>query len=103
MSEYQAWLYLAELWDDAKPNEYGDHSIIIFDKAVNCLCNSLKYLYFEGKINPTLYLYMWNVIKRVPRLALSEYCWPKDAAGAKSRAKFCRDMAERIVSDTENK
>ena len=91
MDEYQTWLYMAELWDNAKPDECG---YFIAGPGLNGLCNTLGDIYAIDKIDKTLYVHMWNVLDKVPKLE-APYCWPKDAAGAKSRAQFCRDMAER--------
>ena len=100
MSEREAWVYLAPLWD--KPTMAGGvaYAIIYFGDRAEGLCGSVFLLWYHGLISNRTRNAMGKQIKAVPKTipglhAPDLYAWPRNLAGAKQRAAFCRRMARK--------
>ena len=101
-SEFQAWLYLARLWDKPKRWTRDKISKTYFvgtdDYPCFLLHNSIVAIYpiilrkIYRKVNQRLNLYLMPIFDH----------WPITKSGAKKRADFCRRMAQLAKLD-ENK
>jgi hypothetical protein len=90
VGELEAWLKLAELWD--KPVT-GRWTFVEFEPW-RCmgLCACINSMLDSDTIS-------WNTCvamkRKVPYPRFGDYVWPRTEEGAKQRAAFCREQAER--------
>lgn len=102
LTERQAWLRIAEAWDDAALIVFGD-AVIFADYGLNeGICPCIGDLEAEGDISPTVATRMYRRIATAfPNLQEGEFAWPR--GDTQSRAAFCREMAALCSKRTKAK
>lgn len=88
LTERQAWLRLAELWDKPQQNESNECFIQTAYGRPYGLCASMDCLDIPPKVDNA----MMAKIGKLPN-KLGDFKWGLGKAGAKARAKFCRKQA----------
>ncbi len=94
MTERQAWLALAKMWDEAEPDCEGDYCV---DGLSYGLCYSIDAPRISA--SEDVKCNMLDKVHRHPKSPRSKYLfkWPTSKDGAKSRAAFCRKQAELLA------
>ena len=96
----EAWLRMAELWD----NPIEGHSYIesyfvpiVLDYCQG-LCTTITELVKGKELSVDDSLLMDDIIAALPTVPMSigGYKWPKTLEGAKQRAAFCREQAAKL-------
>ena len=96
MTERQAWMKLAKLWDKAKKSPFGDYEV---DRCLG-LCLSIALV---SDTSWDMNLEMSDRLDKHRPRNRHTYSWPTTKAGAKSRAAFCRDMAAMCLKEQQAK
>ena len=88
MTEKQAWLKLAKLWDESLLDFWREDYVVILDNRPRYgLCDCITCLPISDRMRDKMRR------KARGRTKLGRYRWQLDARGARSRAAFCRKMA----------
>ena len=88
MTEKQAWLKLAKLWDEPVLDFWCNDYAVILDKRTRYgLCECITCLPISDRMRDKMRR------KARGRTQLGRYRWQLDARGARARAAFCRKMA----------
>lgn len=95
-----AWLLLARKWDKPEPDgvEDGNEDLCVFlleewpDWGI-CMC--IDTLESRGMIDEAVAAQMRGA--ELPAKLRGGYCWPRDDAGARARAAFCRKQAKKLA------
>ena len=88
MTEQQAWLALAKLWDKPLLEFWcDDYAVILDNRPRYGLCGCIAGLPISDWMRERMRR------KACGRTQLGRYRWQLDARGARSRAAFCRKMA----------
>ena len=88
MTEKQAWLKLAKLWDESLLDFWREDYVVILDNRPRYgLCDCITCLPISDRMRDKMRR------KARGRTKLGRYSWQLDARGARSRAAFCRKMA----------
>jgi len=109
MSEREAWLYLAEQWDNAEPAHRKKRDHIIFRHLFFCptgLCTAIDEVICADAISYRVGRNMRSrMAKHLPRKKRTGkgHRWPTDKKGARSRAAFCRKMAKLCEKERKKK
>lgn len=91
MTEKEAWLKIAEAWENVERGERG-YVVEIGDDCAAGLCGSI-YLIVKNAVGLSFHPdVMYDKIKALPHLG-DDFVWPRDAEGAKARAAFCVEQA----------
>ena len=90
LSLAEAWEYAARLWDEPKATP-GYEAIVHVQRDSFGLCVMLWKMFGEDLISFDLYSQMMSA---VPEHG-SRFLWPTTLEGAKQRAAFCREQAEK--------
>jgi hypothetical protein len=90
MTERQAWLFLADAWQDASKGP-SSNVVRAFVCGLQCrgLCSSISVLLDKGQITRKVYIKMCRRLGKES----STYLWPTTPEGAASRAEFCKTQA----------
>lgn len=97
MTERDAWSYLEGLW--AKAIHYlnlGYHAVILDEDYCLGLCPCIHDLKALGWISAETRGRMLEKIGDDWRPGTSLFRWPRDAAGAIARSRFCKTQAEKL-------
>lgn len=98
MTERQAWLKLAKIWDGAKDD--GD-DIAYVPSGATGLCPSI--LEIRGYLTDQVYESMMRAIDDLRSVTEHNHKWPMTLAGAKARAAFCRLQAKLLTRPSAKK
>lgn len=91
LTERQAWLLLAKLWDKAKPKSpSGTYAVFFNDGSVSGLCACVGWINTNSRTRCA----MIDKIRTGGSAIHRPYRWPRTLAGAKQRADFCRLQAK---------
>ena len=98
LTEREAWLYLAEKWEQAKPDFEGDYGIFPSDRCADCmetngLCGSVDELFCRSMISETTADRMDGALRRLRAGRGCTYWWTLDVIGAQERATACGLLA----------
>lgn len=93
MTEKQAWLCLAKLWDKPHCDRDDWHGVKTGNYDSYGLCPCIEFLQQAVRISDDTFCDMMNKIPK-RRINLSAFAWRPNAAGAEQRAAFCRKMAK---------
>ena len=97
--------YMAELWDNAVPNITGEWWVINPDTLG--LCDTLDALQYDDKITKHVKHYIcYELIEKLENHPpndepWSTFKWPQDETGAKCRAQWCRETADKLETDND--
>jgi hypothetical protein len=97
LSTREAWLELALWWDNTSRCKCGCGRMVAASNAAG-LCASLAILKFRKLISESQEDQMLASLPIVGNEfvpGVRPFCWPTDEAGAKQRAEFCREQADR--------
>lgn len=93
MTEKEAWLYLADCWDKAKPGAYS-YVAFVKDEIKIGLCRSVSRLRATEDIDDSTYLSMdRKLYKEGGGENGNLYLYPLNVEGARARATLCRKFA----------
>ncbi len=85
----EAWLIQAEWWDAASVD--GDSGKVTAQPKATGLCSTIPIMTFRKQITEKQERQMLAALPdRKPA-----YCWPTTPEGAKARAAFCREQANK--------
>lgn len=103
MTEREAWLYLAELWDS--PDEENEDEVVvpcvkIMDETHDGLCDCIDGMEYYDMIPEWTAIEMRERIKVLPDCRHHYYKFTLDFEGSAARAAFCRSMAEKCEQAT---
>lgn len=92
MTERQAWLKLAKMWDKAYIDSDGDYSAMGTASMGLCPCITLD---IADDLDQGVSVSMLGKIKKLPKITHYglEFVWRTDKASAEARAAFCRKQA----------
>lgn len=100
-TEIQAWVYLAECWDRARParrNSPHVQALVGLGKVWG-LCSSLNRLMATQEISESTLKSMEAKLATHPEFSTTVLIWKSNRRGAKSRAKFCRAQVSKIAKE----
>jgi hypothetical protein len=90
MSEYEAWLKLAEIWKTTRLNECNEIFVKIRGFKSYGLCGTIRLIVESNRLRER----MIESIAKNPQKYCG-FCWPLTEGGAMQRVAFCLRMAER--------
>ena len=93
MTQRQAWLYLAEKWDNAHDDGDGNYFASSGTIGAYGLCPMID---FGMRVKPDVRKSMLKKISAIPFMD-EPYRFPTDKSGARQRASFCRKMARKLT------
>lgn len=98
LTEKEAWLEMAKLWEDAVPCSCGCETwrVEADEDSAGGLCDTLSWLQRADVIAAETYYIMNTKLKDYGRRILGAYYWPQNAEGAKARVEFCKTQAENL-------
>jgi hypothetical protein len=94
LTKRQAWLWLAEKW--AKPQKnFRNEMVVYIGMVVKNLHESVIGMFLDGMISKRTYASMISAIAKIRHKKVPY--WPRDDAGARERAAFCRRQAKLLT------
>ncbi len=100
MTEREAWLFLADKWDNVEGDEHPRYVVVNGYEAAG-LCPCIDSLESADDITPPVAAFM---LAKIPKKRDShDACWPFTEEGAKARAAFCRKQARLLAPKRRKK
>lgn len=96
LNEYEAWLYVADLWINNVVSDRHRMPYVYFTHIrAYGLCDTLYDMESQDLITIDTFRNMREKLSNVPRTRGSldgGYCWPRDEEGRQARVAFCEQQ-----------
>jgi len=98
LNELQAWRYMAKLWEKASKDKQA--TVYVDNDYIMCMgiCSTTTRLFGTNKISQKTFHIINNKLEDYGiKHNLPGFYWSNDIDGAKERAKFCQQKANRLL------